>query len=289
MKAVDIKAIFHKELDAIYGANEVTSFFYLCLTHYLNIQRFQLAIQPELTLSKQETDFFLKALEALKLQEPIQYILGETEFYGLTFKVNKNVLIPRQETEELVDLIIKSSEIKRKQALRVLDIGTGSGCIAISLAKHIPSATVFALDISKQALDVAKENAKINEVEIQFVCADILDENNRYSRFEGLEFDIIVSNPPYVRLSEKSEIMPNVLEHEPHLALFVRDKDPLIFYRAITDFAKKKLKPKGQLYFEINQYLGKETKQLLIDADFTAIELFEDLNSNQRMLKGTKK
>jgi len=299
LKAKDLKDIFHKELDQIYGKDEVASFFYLGIEHHLNVARIQLQLEPEFTLSKTEADFLFEILEGLKQQKPIQYLLGETEFYGLQFKVNNNVLIPRPETEELVDWIIKDakSKIQNSEAIKILDIGTGSGCIAISLAKHLPEAQVFAVDISESALEIATENAEKNNVNIQFIKGDALNLANEdffpsgkdvSQRQKGL-FDIIVSNPPYVRELEKQEIKPNVLDNEPHLALFVENDNPLIFYKAITDFAVDKLKSNGSLYFEINQYLGQETKQLLVDAEFKAVELREDLNGNDRMLKGIKK
>ncbi|MDB4752237.1 peptide chain release factor N(5)-glutamine methyltransferase [Winogradskyella sp.] len=289
MKALDLKDIFHQKLDAIYGKNEVESIFFLSLKHYLNIPRFQLALDPELTLTQDETNLFFKILEALKQQKPIQYILGETEFFGLKFLVNEHVLIPRQETEELVDWIIRDNSKNNEIALNILDMGTGSGCIAIALAKNLSNSNVYALDISNEALKVARDNAKINEVEIQFIQTDVLSNSNDNHKLENSIFDIIVSNPPYVRISEKGEMKPNVLDNEPHLALFVDDDDPLKFYKAIMKFANQKLKNGGQLYFEINQYLGEETKQLLIDANYDKIELLEDLSSNLRMLKGIKK
>ena len=286
----DLQHIFHKELDAVYGKEEVDSFFFICTEHYLDLPRFQLTLQPEFTLNKSETNTFFKVLEDLTQQKPIQYILGETEFYGLPFKVNESVLIPRPETEELVDIIIRSnSELSEESQPKILDIGTGSGCIAISLAKNIPNAKVYALDVSDKALEVAKQNAKLNNVEVTFIEADILNETSWDLVFEHLEFNTIVSNPPYVRNLEKVEIKPNVLDNEPHLALFVEDDNPLQFYKAITNFAVNNLKPKGELFFEINQYLGNDTKQLLVDANFEAIELLKDLNGNDRMLKGRKK
>lgn len=302
MKATELKSIFHKELDIIYGKDEVESFFFLCTEHYLNLPKFQLALQQEFTLVKSEYDVFFSTLEQLKQQQPIQYILGETDFFGLKFKVNENVLIPRQETEELVDWVIRSvtsstsnslSTDSVEKTINILDIGTGSGCIAISLAKNLSNAEVFALDVSEKALEVAKQNAESNEVEIQFLKADILNVKANSSLWEDVAsrqmgFDIIVSNPPYVRNLEKAEIKPNVLDNEPHLALFVDDDDPLRFYKAITDFAVDNLKPNGVLFFEINQYLGDETKQLLLDANFEAVELRQDLNGNDRMLKGIK-
>lgn len=285
----ELQHIFHIELDAIYGKHEVDSFFYLCTEHYLNVPRIQLTLEPGLAITKSETDTFFKVLEDLKQQKPIQYILGETEFFGLPFKVNKNVLIPRPETEELVDLIIRSvTSLEVDKPVKILDIGTGSGCIAIALAKNLPNAKVYALDVSKEALKVAKQNAEINKVDINFIEASILDDTCHLVFEAESNFDIIVSNPPYVRNLEKEEIKPNVLDNEPHLALFVEDDNPLLFYRAITNFAIKKLKDKGSLYFEINQYLGEETQQLLIDANFEAIELLKDLNGNDRMLKAEK-
>ncbi|MDN3494020.1 peptide chain release factor N(5)-glutamine methyltransferase [Winogradskyella bathintestinalis] len=285
----ELQNIFHIELDAIYGQHEVNSFFYLCTEHYLNIPRIQLTLEPELAITKPETEIFFKVLEHLKQHKPIQYVLGETEFFGLPFKVNEDVLIPRPETEELVDLIIRChSERSDDSNLKILDIGTGSGCIAISLAKNLPNAEIYALDVSKDALSVAKHNAEINKVKINFIETDILDKNSFLAFDAATHFDIIVSNPPYVRHLEKQEIQPNVLDNEPHLALFVEDDNPLLFYKAITNFAIKNLKPNGQLYFEINQYLGEETKQLLVGTNFKAVELLKDLNGNDRMLKGTK-
>ena len=293
MKAKDLKDIFHKELDAICGKDEVASFFYLSIEHHLNVARIQLILDSEFTLTKDETDVFFTILEDLKQQKPIQYILGETEFYGLQFNVNENVLIPRPETEELVDWIIKDSKFKSQNSktIKILDIGTGSGCIAISLAKHLPEAQVFAVDISESAIKIAKENADRNGVEVEFIKANILESSlwEDVALRQMAFFDIIVSNPPYVRELEKQEIKPNVLDNEPHLALFVENDNPLIFYKAITDFAVDKLKSNGSLYFEINQYLGQETKQLLVDAEFNDIQLRKDLNGNDRMLKGTKK
>lgn len=285
----ELQHIFHIELDAIYGKHEVDSFFYLCTEYYLNVPRIQLTLEPGLAITKPETDTFFKVLEDLKQQKPIQYILGETEFYGLPFKVNEHVLIPRPETEELVDLIIRSVTASAVgKSIKILDIGTGSGCMAISLAKNLPKAEVYALDVSNKALTMAKENAKGNNVDITFIEASILEASNWDLFFENTNFDVIVSNPPYVRELEKQEIQPNVLDNEPHLALFVDDNNPLIFYKAITDFAVKKLKPNGKLYFEINQYLGEETKQLLVEANFENVELQKDLNGNDRMLKGIK-
>ncbi len=273
------------------------SFFFLSSEHHFNFARIQIALEPELTFTTSETDTFFQILEDLKQQKPIQYILGETEFYGLKFKVNSDVLIPRPETEELVDWIItevnqiQKTDVANDQIekLRILDLGTGSGCLSISLAKHLNGTKVFAVDVSEKALDVAKENANNNDVEVEFIKGDILNESFQSSIFENGKFDVIVSNPPYVRRSEKEQMKPNVLENEPDLALFVEDNDPLIFYKAITKFAVNNLNTNGQLFFEINQYLGAESKTLLEDANFQNIELRKDINGNYRMLKGQKK
>ena len=285
----DLQNIFHQELDAIYGKDEVDSFFFLSTEHYLDVPRFRFLLEPQFTIITAEYDVFFKVLHQLKQQRPIQYILGETEFYGLNFKVNEAVLIPRPETEELVDWILNTNRNRKAETLKILDIGTGSGCIAISLVKQLPDAKVFALDVSAEALKIAHSNAELNEVAITFMEADVLNEVSWNSLKEESNFDIIVSNPPYVRQLEKVEIQSNVLDHEPHLALFVANDNPLQFYKAITHFASQHLKPKGELYFEINQYLGEETKALLRSYEFDGVELKKDLNGNDRMLTGRKK
>lgn len=297
MRLKDIQDIFHKELDAIFGGNEVGSIFNILISHYLKFNRIALVLEPDLTISKEEEQPLFEALSRLKQEEPIQYIIGETEFFGLPFKVNEHTLIPRPETEELVSLVLQNIKSQKtcladwqanSKVVSILDIGTGTGCIAISLAKNLPNAKVFALDVSEEALKIAKQNAELNKVDIHFIKADILSKETWNLKFKNLKFDIIVSNPPYVRNLEKQEIKKNVLNHEPHLALFVEDANPLQFYKAITDFAIDKLVENGLLFFEINQYLGDETKQLLQDKDFLDIELKPDIFGNNRMLKGKK-
>lgn len=275
----EYKQYFIKELLAIYDEVEAESFFYLTLEKFHRLRRIDLALQPNFEIGENEAEKWKSVLTDLKKQKPIQYILGETEFYGLPFLVNKDVLIPRPETEELVELILVESRKSKVKSLRILDIGTGSGCIPISLKKNLPDAKVFAVDVSENALEVAKENAKLNSVEVNFIKINILET-------EDLEqqFDIIVSNPPYVRMLEKDEIKSNVLEFEPHLALFVEDNDPLLFYRKIAQLAKKNLNENGKLYFEINQYLGKETVGLLESLGFTNIKLLKDIYGNDRMI-----
>jgi release factor glutamine methyltransferase len=275
----EYKQYFVKELLAIYDEVEAESFFYLTLEKFHRLRRIDLALQPNFEIGENEVEKWKSVLTDLKKQKPIQYILGETEFYGLPFLVNKDVLIPRPETEELVELILAESRKSKVKSLRILDIGTGSGCIPISLKKNLPDAEFFAVDVSENALEVAKENAKVNGVEVNFIKINILETEDL-----DQQFDIIVSNPPYVRMLEKEEIKPNVLEFEPHLALFVEDNDPLLFYRKIAQLAKKNLNENGKLYFEINQYLGKETVGLLESLGFTNIKLLKDIYGNDRMI-----
>ena len=224
MRVTQLKSVFHNDLDDIYDFEEVESFFYLCVEYYLNLSRVDLVMNPHLVISNKTLDVFSIVLKALKQQKPIQYVLGHTQFYGLTFKVNEKVLIPRQETEELVALIIsKFTKVNSENKdIKILDIGTGSGCIAICLARHIPNAKVFALDVSQEALKIAQENAELNQVDITFVETDILDKASWGLFFEDLDFDVIVSNPPYVRQLEKREISPNVLDYEPAFGLICR-------------------------------------------------------------------
>lgn len=276
----ELKAYFLDELTSIYPQEEIESFFNILAEHMLNFKRIDVVLNAEKTLSLAEKASFESALFRLKNQEPIQYITGETEFYGLPFRLNPSVLIPRPETEELVDWILK--DCKGIKPLQILDIGTGSGCIAISLAKHLPNATVTAIDISEEALKTAQENARLNLVTVNFIEQDAL----RVTHFSQA-YDIIVSNPPYVRNLEKAEINPNVLDNEPHLALFVEDDNPLLFYRAITMMAQKNLKQDGSLYFEINQYLGEETKSMIKNNGFANVVLRQDLFGNHRMIKAT--
>ncbi|MER3319022.1 MAG: peptide chain release factor N(5)-glutamine methyltransferase [Allomuricauda sp.] len=279
----EIKDIFHKELGEIYPKEEIDSFFYSCIEHYLKLERFILAIQPGITLTKEEEQPLFEALSELKLEKPLQYILGTAHFMDLELQVNENVLIPRPETEELVKWILDDCQVERSRDLKLLDIGTGSGCIAIALAKHLPNAKVFALDVSEGALDMARKNAASNGVDITFLHQDIRNPDII------LEFDVIVSNPPYVRELEKNEIQKNVKDFEPEMALFVPDEDPLLFYRAIIDFAENHMSEKGKLYFEINQYLGEETKALFKARNFSEIELRKDMFGNDRMLKAIRK
>ena len=280
MKLARFKEKFTKSLKEEYPLQEVNSFFNLLTEAFLGMTRLQVALDPEKEVSAMEQQNLEDALHRLKQHEPIQYILGETEFFGLTFKVDENVLIPRPETEELVEWILADAKNLDQSEIQILDIGTGSGCIAISLAKHLPNAKVAAIDISEGALEIAKKNAEKNKVNVEFLQQDILVAETLPSKY-----DIIVSNPPYVRELEKKEMQANVLDNEPAGALYVKDEDPLVFYRKITALAKENLKKGGTLYFEINQYLGEETKAFLTNNYFTA-SLKKDIFGNDRMLKG---
>ncbi|MFV8323187.1 peptide chain release factor N(5)-glutamine methyltransferase [Flavobacterium sp. LB3P21] len=284
-KIKEYRTQFIQELTPIYDAGEAESFFYLILEEKHQLKRIDLALHPDLVFSEEEIVVWNSILEQLKLEIPVQYLLGKTSFYGLDFEVNENVLIPRPETEELVEWILESQKSNPETSgeslkdLKILDIGTGSGCIAISLAKNLPNATVFAIDVSEKALATAKTNAENNSVNVTFINQNILETQDLEQ-----QFDIIVSNPPYVRNLEKEEIKKNVLDNEPHLALFVADDDALIFYKKIAELAQKNLSENGQLYFEINQYLGKEMVDFLEKMNFKNIELRKDIYGNDRML-----
>lgn len=275
------KDLFQSDLASIFDAMEIEQFFYLTLEKLHRLKRIDLALNPNFEINSEEIQQWDAVLKQLKMQKPIQYILGETSFYGLIFRVNEHTLIPRPETEELVQWILET-KLQQSQ-ISILDIGTGTGCIPITLKKNLAAATVFALDVSEKALEIAKKNALLNQVEVTFYHQDILSTTQLEQ-----SFDVIVSNPPYVRELEKKEITANVLAFEPHVALFVSDDDSLLFYRKITELAKDYLKPNGQLYFEINQYLGAEMIALVKSFGFSQIELRKDIYGNDRMLKAIK-
>jgi release factor glutamine methyltransferase len=282
MRIKQYRTQFIKELSPFYDAYEAESFFYLILEDKHKLRQIDLALNHELTFSDSDFIVWDSLLSQLKKEVPIQYLLGKTNFYGLDFEVNENVLIPRPETEELVEWIInENSKTDKTKKIKILDIGTGSGCIAISLAKNIPNAQVYAMDVSKKAIETAKRNAINNKTDVTFILQDVLNAEEL-----KCNFDIIVSNPPYVRNLEKEEIKKNVLDYEPHLALFVEDNDALIFYRKIAALAQNNLLENGQLYFEINQYLGCEMKDLLEKMNFKNIELRKDIYDNDRMIFG---
>ena len=283
MEIKALKTYFFDSLKNIQDEQEIESFFFI-LTEYLhNLKRVDLALNPNFELSDAEVEKWNIILADLQQEKPIQYITGEAWFYGLQFEVNENTLIPRPETEELVEWILNSPITHHPSPITILDIGTGTGCIPISLKANLPQANVSAIDVSEKALEVAKRNAVSNKVEINFIQTNILEVEDL-----NQHFDVIVSNPPYVRNLEKEEIKKNVLDYEPHLALFVEDTDALLFYRKIAQLALKNLAPNGLLFFEINQYLGKETVELLENLGFKNIELKKDMYGNDRMIRCEK-
>ena len=272
MKVSNIIPYFKEELKGITDAREITAWAYLVIQYLLGLNRSDTIVYSNKVISIKNSECIKRIISELKENKPIQYILGEAEFYGLKFKVNKHTLIPRPETEELVDWILK------EDFNSILDIGTGSGCIAISLAKS-SSAQITAIDNCKKALEVAKENAKLNKVNIKFCMQDILQ-----STFL-LNMDVIVSNPPYILESEKQNMKANVLQYEPHLALFTADKDPLLFYKKIGGLASKSLNCGGKLFFEINEQYGTEISRMLSKIGFVDIALKKDINDKDRMIK----
>lgn len=268
-------AFFRKELEADYDKGELDSMIAMCFEDLLHISRAKLSLLQAAAMSESEMLKFTEVIKELKKGRPIQYVLGKADFYGMRFLVNEQVLIPRPETEELVQWIKEN----HRDVSSVLDIGTGSGCIAIALKKIFGKAEVSGLDVSKEALKVARKNAEMNDVGVQFIHADILAGSASVKRF-----DLIVSNPPYVRLSEKESMHKNVREHEPHLALFVDNNDPLLFYRAIANYALGHLNEGGSIYFEINEAFGNEVKGLLQKAGFTDATIKKDLSGKERFV-----
>lgn len=286
MTLKELKIHFQNELQSIYDKEEIDSFFFMITEKFYTIRRIDFTLNPDFIIENYPEWEII--ISDLKHEKPIQYILGEAWFYGLKFNVNENTLIPRSETEELVEWILKELSIINYQlSINILDIGTGTGCIPISLKANLPEAEVFAIDVSEKALEIANQNAKDNKVDINFSQVDILKVENLLpiTHHPSKKFNIIVSNPPYVRHLEKEEIKKNVLDYEPHLALFVEDNDALLFYRKIAQLAKESIQPNGLLFFEINQYLGKETVELLEKLGFKNIELRKDLKGNFRMIK----
>ena len=282
MKLSQLKINFTTVLQGVYDKEEVHCFFYILCDFFLQYSRFEVSMALDTIVSAKNITAFDMALLRLKKQEPIQYILGCTAFYGLTFTVNEHTLIPRPETEELVDWVLSNLH-DQDSVLDILDIGTGSGCIAISLAKNIPTARVSGLDISEKTLEVAQENAVKNQVLVSFCKKDILETTALKNKY-----DVMVSNPPYVRQLEKKAMNANVLDYEPGLALFVPNEDPLLFYRKIAQLAMVSLQTRGWLYFEINEYLSKEMDVLLKDIGFANIEIKKDFREVPRMIKCQK-
>lgn len=269
------------ELNGIYPEEEISGMVRVLLEAVTGWDYTGQLLHANEKLSNEQVNQIQSALARLKKHEPIQYVLGETEFMGFRIQVNPSVLIPRQETEELVDWIVQEVGNARTT---ILDIGTGSACIPIAIKKHLPESQVVSVDVSLEALQTAKENCRLNAASIRLLERNILN----WQDYKWEFFDVIVSNPPYVRNLEKEEIKQNVLEFEPGLALFVDDHDPLVFYKSIAEFAKKNLNPQGRLFFEINEYLGEETCNMLIEKGFRDVELRKDLNGKDRMIRCKK-
>jgi len=283
LKISTLKNNFLTVLSKQYPLEEVNAFFTILSEKILNLTRLQVALYPDKEISEKDQFLFNEAIEKLKQYKPIQYIVGETEFFGLPFKVNEHTLIPRPETEELVSWIINDYNEGGFSKKNILDIGTGSGCIAVSLAKNIVDTSISAIDISFGAIEIAKQNAIFNNVDIEFIRKDILNTESL-----NKNYDIIVSNPPYVRELEKEMMQANVLNHEPASALFVSNENPLLFYKKIAQLAKDSLPEGGILYFEINEYLSKDLKILLTKLGFSSISLKKDLFGKDRMMKAYK-
>jgi release factor glutamine methyltransferase len=271
MKTIaDALLIFDESLKAIYPADEITSIKHLVLSDISGLSKAQLRAFTDRELNAEQWQRLEQIIAELQTGKPVQYILGYTEFYGLTFKVTPSVLIPRPETEELIEWILSENQNSKLKSQKILDIGTGSGCIPVTLKKHLPNADVSGLDISPEAIKIAQLNAKLNNVVVKFIEGDILNPNTallNQVKSGGLEkYD-------------------NVLSFEPHLALFVEDDDPLVFYNAIADFALKQLQKGGLLFFEINENLGEQTVELLTSKSFKNIELRKDMREKDRMIK----
>lgn len=281
-KLTDLRKQYAGELYPLYGKREADAMLDLLIERYFGISRAGLALDRDIRLSESEILKLHFAVKELKRQKPIQYILKYVDFSGVRIMVNESVLIPRPETEELVKLIIEREGNKTGSAI---DMGTGSGCIAIALAKNLKGFEITGVDISPGALSTAGKNSFVNEVKVDFRKFDIL---NPESDNDLGQFDVIVSNPPYVTQSEKALMKSNVLDYEPHLALFVEDDDPLVFYRAIIYFAGDHLKPGGRVYFEINENLGEQVRSLLVTGNYQQVELHKDIHGKQRFVSGIK-
>jgi len=269
------------QLNGIYPSSEISAFVRLIMESVFDLSYTDMILQRDRVFESSEQERVNQIVERLKTYEPIQYILGETEFYGLRLAVSPAVLIPRPETEELVNWIMESRIADNS---RIIDIGTGSGCIALALKAGAPKATVMGVDVSEAALEIAKNNAVQNQLGVKFKKADIL----KWAVYNWEMQDVIVSNPPYVRESEKRQMEANVLRYEPEGALFVSDEDPLVFYRTIAEMALKYLKTEGFLFFEINENLGLQMIEMLHAMGFKDIQLKKDINGRDRMMRCTR-
>ncbi|MGN0033733.1 MAG: peptide chain release factor N(5)-glutamine methyltransferase [Candidatus Limimorpha sp.] len=279
----DIRRYYSSLLETIYSKEESQSLIMILLQHYFGYDRVKIALHDDLRLSESQLLTFHFAVKELLRNRPVQHIIGEEEFCGMSFTVNENVLIPRPETAEMTEMI--ASKAAGAETMGILDIGTGSGCIAISLAKMIKGSDVTAIDISDKAIETAKDNAVKNDANVNFIKADILNFKEWLDASWHSKFDIIVSNPPYVCESERNEMRANVTDYEPQTALFVKDDEPLVFYSSILDFAKQTLKPNGVIWFEINEKFGLEIKRLCIEKGFKNTMVVLDFRGKDRFVK----
>lgn len=284
MKIEQILNIFYSELKNFYTHNEIQCFIHIIFEDIFNVSKIEIYKDKNREIQNIYQNKIYKIIYDLKNYKPIQYITNKVEFYGLNFYVDENVLIPRPETEELVSIILKNEILADK---KILDIGVGSGCISVSLAKNSKS-QVFGIDISENALNIAKKNAENNKVNISFFEIDILNFKSLNNENQNITFDFIVSNPPYVRNLEKKMMKKNVLDFEPNLALFVEDSEPLIFYKAIANFAKEKLRQNGIIYLEINEFLANETADIFIKNNFFEVTVIKDFFKKDRFIKVIK-
>jgi release factor glutamine methyltransferase len=266
------------DLQTVYSSSEAQSLARILVERISGVNAHSALADKNIMLTDKQMSQMQFYLSQLKLQKPIQYILGTTEFFGIEMKVNEKVLVPRPETEELVEYVIKSN---KHHSPNILDIGTGSGCIAIALAKSIPASNVYAIDISNDAITLASENAQIADAKVVFFQLDVLDPPKQ---LKGSPFDVIVSNPPYVRESEKPMMRPNVIDYEPGLALFVTDSNPLVFYKAIAQLAKNHLNDQGLVFCEINEALAKETVEVFANYGFRNVAVEKDINGKDRFV-----
>jgi release factor glutamine methyltransferase len=283
-KLKDIIGFYQEELSGVYSKNEIDALAGLAIAHYLGYSNTDLLRRLDSNVNQSALIKLYDCAKALKQNRALQYILGEAWFYGLSFRVNEQVLIPRPETEELVELILKEN----LSPVSFLDIGTGSGCIPITLKNHRPQSRVSAADISEGALDVAKDNARRHQTGISFFEADVLNTVS-FSKAAGGPFEVIVSNPPYIQLSEKGTMSNHVVDQEPDLALFVTGTDPIVFYKKIIDLCAELLLPQGRLYFELNPLTAKAVKAYAQEPGlFSQIELVKDMSGNTRFLKAVR-
>ncbi|WP_257670606.1 peptide chain release factor N(5)-glutamine methyltransferase [Parapedobacter tibetensis] len=281
-----IEQRFVDELANLYDANEARHICFMLLEDRLGWSKTAYLLRKYELLNEQDSAWLTEALQSLKHAKPIQYVLGHAWFMGMKLAVNESVLIPRPETEELVDLISNHYKDHTSQPLHIMDIGTGSGCIAIALKKIFLQSSTYALDISAESLDVAKQNAASQSVDIEFIHADILEWDSYFQPDQT--YDIVVSNPPYITIAEQGGMHRNVLAHEPHAALFVEENAPLLFYEHIAAFAMTHLRPAGSLYFEINRRYGAQVCKLLHNKGFNDVQLHQDMQRTDRMVHAKK-